>query len=150
MSSDVHAAAQQLTELGARVRWEGERPVGVELSGSQQISNGVDWLTALPGLTHLELQFSDVTDEDLATIRQLHALLVLDLSGTQVSDLMPLAELEKLEWLDLSYTQVTDLAPLAGLPKLQMLYLGTLDGRITDQQVEDLQQALPNCEIHIE
>ena len=84
---------------------------------------------------------------DLSQFRQFKNLLHLSLSGTTqvITDVTPFAELKNLDALDLSDTQVADISPLAGLKRLRWLYLtGT---QVTDEQVNELQQALPNCRI---
>ena len=45
----------------------------------------------------------------------------------------------------LSNTQVSDLSPLAELQNLKRLWLQSTRG--SDEQVQKLRQALPNCEI---
>ena len=47
--------------------------------------------------------------------------------------------------VNLDDTQVSDLSPLAGLKTLTSLYLGSTP--VSDEQVEILQKALPNCKI---
>ena len=68
----------------------------------------------------------------------------LSLGGTQVSDVTPLAGLTSLQWLVLNGT-VTDVTPLARLTSLEVLILnGT---QVSEAAVEQLQKALPQCEI---
>jgi len=69
----------------------------------------------------------------------------VSLHNTQVSDPSPLAELKSLELLYLADTQVSDLSPLAELKNLTELYLNNTN--VSNDQVEKLRQALPNCEI---
>ena len=69
----------------------------------------------------------------------------LNLEGTAVSDLTPLAGMEYLEELNLNGTEVSDLTPLAGMERLERLFLeGT---KVTEEQIEQLKLALPNCKI---
>jgi hypothetical protein len=64
---------------------------------------------------------------------------------TQVSDLSPLVELENLEMVYLRRPLMNDLTPLAEMKNLEVLVLnGTL---VSDKQVQELRQALPNCKI---
>ena len=69
----------------------------------------------------------------------------LYLGETEVSDLSPLAGLTNLEEIWLNDTQVSDLSLLAGLENLRRLSIeGT---NVTEEQIEQLQLALPNCKI---
>jgi len=102
-------------------------------------------LSPLTELKNLEsLALSDTQVSDLSPLAELTNLERLYLRNTQVSDLSPLAELENLEVLGLTGTQVSDLSPLAELESLEYLYLPT---QVSDEQVQKLRQALPNCEI---
>ncbi len=62
-----------------------------------------------------------------------------------VSDLTPLAGLEKLEELHLQSPFITDLTPLAELEKLEKLRLP--GDSISDEEINSLKKALPNCGI---
>jgi len=106
--------------------------------------------------------------KDVIPLAKLEQLKYLYLNSTQVSDLTPLAGLTSLEWLDLQNTQVSVLTPLARLTRLEVLYLSdnkqvsdlkplagltslkilTLDStQVTQEQINELQIALPNCKI---
>ena len=76
---------------------------------------------------------------------ELKNLTSLSLENTQVSDLSPLAELKNLKVLWLKHTQVSDLTPLAELKNLEWLNLRST--QVSGEQLQKLQQALPNCEI---
>ena len=70
---------------------------------------------------------------------------MLWLDDTEVSDLSPLIGMESLSQLRLARTEVSDLSPLAGLTRLRSLDLnGT---KVTKEQIEQLQLALPKCNI---
>ena len=56
-----------------------------------------------------------------------------------------LAELKQLEWLSVDVTSVSDLTPLAEFSNLKQLWLR--DAIFNTEQVESLQQALPNCRV---
>ena len=69
----------------------------------------------------------------------------LDLSFNRIQDISPLSALTSLETLDLRSNQISSLRPL-----LQMTQLKKLDLRgnpLTEDQVEELRRALPDCEI---
>ena len=67
------------------------------------------------------------------------------LEDTQVSDLSPLAELKSLRFIDLRNTQVSNLSPLVELKSLELLWLRNTP--VSEEQVQELRQALPNCTI---
>ncbi len=60
-------------------------------------------------------------------------------------DLTPLAQLKNLSELSLARTDVSDLTSLVVLKKLQRLDLNRT--KVTDEQIKQLQLALPNCVI---
>jgi hypothetical protein len=105
----------------------------------------VNDLPRLAGLKNLQsLNLRGTPASDLSPLAGLKNLWELNLSGTSVSDLSPLAGLSLGE-LNLSGTSVSDLSPLAGMEYLQRLYLeGT---KVTEEQIEQLQLALPKCKI---
>ena len=82
---------------------------------------------------------------DLTPLAGLKNIQYLDFSSTEVRDVTALAGLTKLRWLHLSNTQVGNLTPLAGLQNLQVLSIENTP--VGKEQVEELRQALPNCEI---
>jgi Leucine-rich repeat (LRR) protein len=82
---------------------------------------------------------------DLSPLAELKNLKRLDLWSTEVTDLSPLAELKMLKELELQQSQVSDLSPLFELKNLS--YLGLMTTPVSDKQVQELQQALPNCTI---
>ena len=85
---------------------------------------------------------------DLSPLAELKSLRAIDLRMTYVSDLSPLAELKSLRTLDLGKTRVSDLSPLAELKNLKTLVL--LGIQMSDEQVQELKQSLPNCTIRVE
>jgi hypothetical protein len=89
------------------------------------------------------------TDQDVALLRGLATLIVLDLSGSRVTDkgLVHLKGLTDLEHLDLRDTPVTDkgLRTLKGLTALRLL--DVTDTKVTAAGVKELQKALPEAEI---
>ena len=112
------------------------------VAGHPQVSD----ITALAGLTNLaELSLDTAEVSDIAPLSELVNLQKLDLAITQVSDVRSLARLKKLEQLDLSSTRVTDISPLVGLQKLRVLDL--YDTPVSDDQIDSLRKALPNCVI---
>jgi len=53
--------------------------------------------------------------------------------------------LKNLNYLEIANTLVSDLAPLLKLKNLE--YLDVSNTEVTDQQIQQLQTALPKCEI---
>ncbi|MCH8149518.1 MAG: hypothetical protein IH987_16295 [Planctomycetes bacterium] len=77
----------------------------------------VEWVREMGGAVH---RYYYQFDEDGKRFRT-QEISGVDLADSQVSNLTPLAGLKNLEWLDLNRTQVSE------------------------EQVEELRQALPNC-----
>ncbi len=103
-------------------------------------------LTPLANLTELRmLNLSQAQVRDLTPLANLQNLFWLDLPQTEVHDLTPLANLTELRILNLSQTQVRDLTPLANLKNL--LSLDVSQTKVSEEQVEGLRKALPNCGI---
>lgn len=100
----------------------------------------IDPLQHCPDLISLNLNRTEITDEDLAAIAQLTSLEELHLAGTRVSDqgLAHLAALNSLRVLDLSETRVTGsgLANLQDLPNLAALRLDRC--RVSDSAMETI------------
>jgi hypothetical protein len=110
---------------------------------------GLAHLAGLTLLEKLDLRETNVTDAGLAHLARLTSLEKLDLRDTNVTDagLVHLEGLAQLKELDLHGTKVSDpgLACLKKLTSLRTLYLELTN--VTRAGVEDLQNALPNCEI---
>ena len=101
----------------------------------------------LSGLVNLKrMSLINTQVSNLQPIKGLAHLQSLRLVDSQVSDLEPLKGLTNLQNLYLSLTQVSDLEPIKGLKNLVELWLEHCNN-ITDQQVEDLQKALPKLTI---
>lgn len=115
------------------------------LKSLQVTSSSVSDLTPLLGLKNLvllDLSHSSSVD-DLSPISGLLQLEELNLKGTSVTNLTPIAGLKNLKVLHLGL--VSELAPLAGLKGLKELYVSGTSS--IDEQVNSLQQILPDCTI---
>ena len=93
---------------------------------------------------------SDEEDTTKAAEESNTGPVILDLSGPETTDEVLAEKLKgitKLERLWLEDAQITDagLVHLKGLTKLERLHL--YDTKVTDAGVQDLQKALPDCEI---
>jgi hypothetical protein len=127
-------------------------------------------LAGLHNLEALDLQYTKITDKDLAPLANLKGLRELYLAGTKVGgDLGFTSELENLETLWLFDTNVhgADLAPLVRLKHLRSLDLGGMSigangaaylrqmnqlkwlraSNISEDELKALQRALPKCQV---
>lgn len=86
--------------------------------------------------------------QDVSALSALGGLTMLDLSGNEIADLSPLASLSGLRTLYLDSNPITDFSPLYGLSELAMLSIREID--ITEAQLAELSEALPNCAIKSE
>ena len=102
------------------------------------------WMTILAKLGIFDL--SKKSFIDLRPLKKLYKLQTLNLSASQVSDLKSIRRLTNLGNLNLFGTQVSDLKPLKGLKNLKSLYIRDCKN-IKDEQVQELQKALPNLKI---
>ena len=100
-------------------------------------------LARLTSLKHLNLDNTQV--RDVAPLAGLTNLNWLSLYGTEVKDVTPLAKVGNLRKLDLGDTQVKDVKPLSGLKQLRELHL--ILTQVSQEDVEMLQEALPDCGI---
>ena len=85
---------------------------------------------------------------NVSPLSTLGGLIYLDLSDNMISDLYPLANLHELKTLYLDNNPVTDFSPLYSLSQLEMLSIRGIG--ITEDQLNGLSSALPNCAIHCE
>jgi len=121
----------------------------------RMIKTKVSDLEPLKGLTKLRtLSIINTKVSDLEPLKELTNLQALDVSYTHIPSLEPLKELTNLEWLEMNNswfkinkTKISNLEPLKELKNLQRLIITNCPD-ITDQQVEDLQKALPDLKIY--
>ena len=118
-------AVEWVREMGGSVDYDFERVDEHSFFAAEP--PGPQWLRDLLGVDF----FQEVT--------------VVRLAYTKASDLTPLAKLTSLQALYLDRAQVSDLTPLAKLTSLETLWLN--ETQASEEQVEELRQALPNCDI---
>ncbi|HEY1602357.1 MAG TPA: hypothetical protein VGG64_22335 [Pirellulales bacterium] len=112
---------------------------------------GLHWtqirdLSPLAKLTSLEnITVDGGPVSNISPLAELTNLVGLDLNVSGVKDVSALAKLGNLTVLRLQTSGVTDLSPLVGLKKLR--YLNVRQTPISDEQIELLKSALPDCEI---
>lgn len=117
-----------------------------ELSLSGTGIEDISALSQIPALEKVDLSRNSISNlyilqltNSRFTIRE------LNLSGNLIEDITPLASLTAVEVLDLSNNQISSELPLMNLKSLKTLYLG--GNLLTERQIDDLQNALLNCEI---
>ncbi|MBN1974207.1 MAG: hypothetical protein JW787_11245 [Sedimentisphaerales bacterium] len=110
---------------------------------STQVSN----IKPLSDLTKMEnLTISDTLVSDIKPLKNLKNLRGLALARNHISNIEPIKGLTNLQSLVIWETQLPDLEPIKSLINLQKLNLSNYPS-ISDEQVEDLQVALPNLKI---
>ncbi len=105
--------------------------------------SGLDRMTALEELDLSGNLISNLYIFEYAGCRD--TLKKLNLSHNDIYDIYPLAKLTALEELDLSGNRIAMIIPLKQITTLRVLDLS--GNQITESQLEDLQDALPKCEI---
>lgn len=103
-------------------------------------------VSALYALSSLSLTEDSL--RDVSPLSGLGGLTMLDLSGNEISDLSPLASLTGLRSLYLDGNPIRDFTPLYGLSELKMLSIRDIE--LSEAQLKELSEALPNCAIHSE
>jgi hypothetical protein len=121
----------------------------LDLKQTKVGDNGLTHLSGLSSLEKLDLRETNVTDAGLAHLAGLATLEKLGLRETNVTGagLVYLQGLARLKEIDLNGTKVGDagLICLKRLTSLRALHLELTN--VTRACVDDLQNALPNCEI---
>ena len=119
-----------------------ETTVYLANSGIEGIT-GLDKMTALEELDLSGNMISNLYIFEYTACRD--TLKKLNLSGNDIFDIYPLAKLTALEELNLSENRIAMILPLKQITTLRILDLS--GNQITESQLEDLQDALPGCEI---
>lgn len=126
--------------------------------GGQSVDPETDSL-AISGtaLTHAELEsigslsnlrvlsLSDCAISDISALSRLTGLTSLTLTSNNIEDVSALRQLTSLRTLYLSGNRITDFSPLHSLTSLTTLDISGME--ITEEQLEALQEALPNCAV---
>lgn len=111
------------------------------LSLSDSIFDEVSVLYSLDSLS-----IADNNIEHIDAISALGGLITLDLSGNNIADISPLASLGSLRTLYLDGNPIIDFSPLYSLQNLATLSIKNI--QLSDSQLSELSNALPNCAIH--
>ena len=121
----------------------------IQLTELQELSLSENKITEIPPLANLHnLTSLYLADNEIADISALADcdLIVLDLSNNQLTDISSLSENSNLRDLTLNGNQITDFSPLYILSKLRKL---KIDSSIHNEELEMLQQELPDCDIKL-
>ena len=104
-------------------------------------------ITPLQTLVNLEdLSFSGINIRDISPLVSMKKLKNLECIRNQISDVTPLQNLENLKELSLWGSPISDLTPLETLTQIEFIHLESI--LVTQQQVDELQMALPNCKVY--
>ena len=109
------------------------------------LNKDIEPLTKIPNL--IELALGDTQVSDFEPLKQMTNLNALHLYNLNISDLEPLRNLPHLGYLDINNLPVINLEPLKELNNLKKLEIRDCP-KVTDQQIEDLQKALPKLIIY--
>jgi len=145
-------AIQAIEKLGGSVRQIAQNDDRLEVDFHLQPGSLTDdqlaTLKDLKKVIHLHLGNTNITDRGLTQLAGLTTLTELHLEKTKITDagLKSLANLSELSYLNLYGTGVTDagLVHLKGLSKLKHLYLWQT--KVTPAGVNDLRKALPGLD----
>ena len=108
--------------------------------------NNINDISFIGNLTNLKtLYLFNNQISDISPLSGLTNLFSLDLSGNQIDDINVLSSLTNLAFLDLRQNKISDISPLKELTKLFSLHLS--GNPLSQSQIEELQAALPNCQI---
>jgi len=114
----------------------------LDLSGTNIKS--IEPLTKMVNLERLVLDGTAIVD--LKPVKNFKKLEHLSIMRTKVNNLEPVRNLINLQTFYAYETKISNLEPLKGLTNMRRLYISG-SNNISNQQVEDLQKALPNLEI---
>ena len=109
--------------------------------------NTLDDISIVSKMQNLEI--FDIADakkvSDLSPLKDLSKLKRLLVMQNNISDISSLRELTELEEAQLWNNPIEDISPLLGLKKLKIIDITRT--KVSKQDVEKLQKALPNCKI---
>ena len=99
-------------------------------------------------LPHLDLRILILAQcriDDITTLVSLKNLEYLELFNNDIKDLSPLAGLKNLKHLNLCYNPFIDITPLLQMQQLKRLWISK--ELLSEDQIQQLEAALPDCEI---
>lgn len=155
-SDKSSAVKEKLDELKNGDASGGDVTIGDETFGADTTSigladkglgsDGISDLARLKKLQSATLSGNKLTD--ISVLSGLGTLEVLDLSDNSITDISPLSGLTSLRTLYLDNNKITDFTPLYKLAQLTTLSIRGMD--ITEKQLKEIQDKLPDCRIHSE
>ena len=122
----------------------------LSLAGTKVTDNGLQHLAQLKNLQSLSLYYTGIADNGIRHLRDCRHLQFINLvaTGTTAKGLSDLADLPELETLILELAPLSDadLETFQHFPKLTALDL--INTKITEEGIEKLRTALPNCVVY--
>lgn len=138
----IHSNIVYTLEIGGKSVRTDARELDISYTGTSDIS----------AIGSMEcLQKADLSGNGISNIYILCysnsrlSLRELNLSSNALEDITPLSWLTALETLDLSGNNISSLQPLVSMTWLEKLNLS--GNPLTEEQIDDLREALPDCEI---
>ena len=111
--------------------------------------NHIEELDFLSGLTQLRyLILADNRIQDLSPLTSLQNLEYLELFMNDITDLTPLTQLPNLIDLNLCQMELKDVTPLYEMKQLKRLWISRRKPAWTEEEMQALREALPDCEIN--
>lgn len=93
-----------------------------------------------------ELHMTMMPINDISWIANLKSLETLELMNTNIDNITVVGDLDKLKYLRISESPIQDIECLKKMINLETLNIST-NSNITDEQINDLKESLPNCSI---
>ena len=113
--------------------------------GHQGAVRDFTFLESLPELKYLIVAMTGVEDDDISSFTGLKKLEYMEIFSTKLADFTFLTELPNLHHLNLSLTKIDNIDTLKQMEQLQNLWYDSRD--LTDEQINELRQELPDCRI---
>ncbi len=115
--------------------------------GHNETLHDISFCRSMPDLEVVIFTMTGISD--ISPLEDCPHLEYIEVTHTIVSDLSPLANATELRHLNVGDTRVSDISPLYGLKDLERLWLcrGT---NVPYDQVEQMRQCAPNCEINLD
>ena len=108
--------------------------------------NNIEFVATMPNLRVAILAMSYV--KDISPLANCSHLEYLELFSIFISDLSPLEGLTELEHLNIANNRIKDITPLLGMKQLKRLWIAR--NELTQEQIQQLRDALPDTEIDAE
>ncbi|MCL1904189.1 MAG: hypothetical protein FWF94_07215 [Oscillospiraceae bacterium] len=113
---------------------------GSEKTPSNVYIKGTQYST---DMTKLILYSLEVTNEDLEPLRHMTKLQKLNIAENYISNISVLSELKDLDMIRMNGNNISNISALYELTNLREIWL--FDNPISDERIEELRAALPDC-----